>query len=108
MLERDVMQLAEMCGQLVVAGFSGTSLPSRFERALRDGARGGAILFRRNVTPDLWELASLTRAIRDAGAAIAPPFVAVDQEGGRVARLGPPALRLPPMRRLAAGADVDL
>ncbi len=89
-----------------MGGFSGSTLPPRFEKALRAGERGGAILFKRNVTPDLWDLAELTRAIREASPE--PPLVAVDQEGGRVARLGPPALRVPPMRRLADTNDEAL
>lgn len=34
-----------------------------------------------------------------------PPWLCVDQEGGRVARLGPPVLALPPMAKLAAIDD---
>jgi beta-N-acetylhexosaminidase len=44
----------------------------------------------------------------ESAPAESPPLVAVDQEGGRVARLGPPVLTLPPMRRLAALGDAQL
>ena len=44
------------------------------------------------------QIADAADAARDA----APPLVGIDQEGGRVARLGPPALVVPPMRALAA------
>jgi beta-N-acetylhexosaminidase len=37
-----------------------------------------------------------------------PPFLCVDQEGGRVARLGSPVLQLPPMAKLAAIDDPAL
>src|SRR6266478_3600954 len=37
-----------------------------------------------------------------------PPCIGVDQEGGRVARLPPPALKLPPMRELASFGDLEL
>ncbi len=70
--------------------------------ALRRGALGGLIVFRRNVP----SLAGWTRALHEAlseaqmGPLSAPPLVAVDQEGGRVQRLGPPVLQLPPARVL--------
>jgi beta-N-acetylhexosaminidase len=35
-------------------------------------------------------------------------LVGIDQEGGRVARLGAPLLRVPPMRTLASWGDVEL
>lgn len=100
--------LAVTCGQLVIGGFHGTSLPASFARALADGARGGAILFKRNLTGDVLAVASLTRAIADAAPRDFPPLVAVDQEGGRVARLGAPVIALPPMAALAATGDVAL
>jgi len=99
--------IAITCGQLVVVGFAGTSLPSRLARALAEGTRGGAVVFRRNVPDDVLGVAELTRALRDASPADAPPLITVDQEGGRVARLGPPAMALPPMRHLGASTAVD-
>lgn len=99
------MTLSQMCGQLIVGGFDGGALPERYRTALREGRRGGAILFRRNV-PDLEQTAALCRAIAEASEE--PPFIGVDQEGGRVTRLPAPFLTLPPMRRLAASGDADL
>ena len=100
------MELSKLCGQLVVGGFSGTSLTPSFERALRAGERGGAILFKRNLGGGLDEVLALTASI--VAASGEPPILAVDQEGGRVARFGPPALRVPPMRRLTAIGDPEL
>jgi beta-N-acetylhexosaminidase len=85
---------------LIVGGFRGTRLPTNFARALSAGERGGAILFRRNLVPDdALAVHALTQTI--SATAPEPPIVAVDQEGGRVARLGPPVLRLPPAAKLA-------
>ncbi len=92
-------------GQLIIGGFDGSSLPESFERALRGGRRGGAILFKRNVGGGPTQVAALTRAIRSA---TERAFVAVDQEGGRVARLGAPLLVVPPMRTVASWGDVAL
>lgn len=99
------MTLSELCGHLIVGGFDGPSLPERYARALREGRRGGAILFRRNL-PDVDAAAELCQAIARASAL--PPFIGVDQEGGRVTRLPAPFLTLPPMRELAALGDVEL
>jgi beta-N-acetylhexosaminidase len=100
--------LAVTCGQLVVGGFHGVALPASFARALADGTRGGAILFKRNVTSDVLDVVALTSDIARAGRPELPLLVGVDQEGGRVARLGAPVLGLPPMATLAAIGDVDL
>ena len=95
---------ARLCGQLVMGGFEGTELPSSYERALRDGRRCGAVLFRRNVL-ELDQVAALNRRICDASDG---PLIAVDQEGGRVARLKAPFIELPPMRKFGEAADLEL
>jgi beta-N-acetylhexosaminidase len=97
--------IEELCGQLVVGGFEGTALPESFAEALARGQRAGVILFKRN----LGEVEQLTELLSGVIASAArPPFVAVDQEGGRVVRLGAPFTVLPPMRVLGAIDDVDL
>ncbi len=58
----------------------------------------GYIPFKRNVTSPSETRDRFARVLR-AGAQ-RPPLVAIDQEGGRVARLGPPTLALPPARAL--------
>jgi beta-N-acetylhexosaminidase len=92
-----------------MGGFDGLELTASYSDALARGERCGAILFKRNVH-ELQQVARLNQAIVAACGAAggAPPLIAVDQEGGRVARLGPPFLRLPPMRRLAQRDDLDL
>jgi beta-N-acetylhexosaminidase len=102
------------CGQLVVGGFPGMTLPASYAKALAQGRRGGAVLFKPNVSADLAQVAALNASIRDAALhapalpktrAPSAPLVAVDQEGGRVERLKAPVLELPPMRELAAMTD---
>jgi beta-N-acetylhexosaminidase len=85
-----------------MVGFPGLTLDDGI-KSLTDDGIFGAILFKRNVgTPE--ELAQLTRALK---AHAGRPFaLAVDQEGGRVARLrGAPFTALPPMRELAKSKD---
>ena len=101
------LEVPKLCGQLVVGGFDGTSLPATFARALREGRRGGAILFRRNL-PDVSTARGLCAEIAEAGGRDLPPFIGVDEEGGRVRRLPAPVLRLPPMRALGAHGDLGL
>ncbi|MBI4955877.1 MAG: beta-N-acetylhexosaminidase [Myxococcales bacterium] len=91
------LSLPELCGQLIVGGFEGTELPESFRRALAAGQRGGAILFRRNLK-DVSQVQALCRSIAAAAPKTLPPFIGVDQEGGRVVRLPEPCLALPPMR----------
>jgi beta-N-acetylhexosaminidase len=96
------------CGQFVIGGFSGTSLPPRFARALSEGRRGGAILFKRNLEGGPAHVAALIRSITATRPGPDYPLVGVDQEGGRVARLGAPLLQVPAMRTVASWGDVAL
>lgn len=73
-----------------IFGCSGTALTPREAAFFRDADPFGFILFARNVdTPE--RLERLTGALRDSVGRDAP--VLIDQEGGRVARLGPPHWR---------------
>lgn len=105
-----VGSLSVLCGQLLVVGLEGQELTAPERRALSAGERGGVVLFRRNIAREggLSPVARLNAQVRDAAPADLPPLVAVDQEGGRVMRLGPPAMQLPPMRRIGDLDDDDL
>lgn len=101
------LELPRLCGQLLIGGFDTPELPERFATSLREGRRGGAILFRRNL-PDILASAKLCEAIVAASPKDLPPFLGVDQEGGRVTRLPAPFLTLPPMRALGELNDLAL
>lgn len=93
------------CAGLFMIGFDGTDAPASALKLVDDGVYG-AILFKRNVsTPP--QVAALIRALKSHAGR---PFVlAVDQEGGRVARLrGAPFTALPPMREVGRSADAAL
>jgi beta-N-acetylhexosaminidase len=110
------MSIASICGPILIGGFPGATLPPGFARALSERRRGGVILFKPNVAPNeapnetpnetewLPAMAALTRAVRAASPE--PPFVGIDQEGGRVARLRAPLLEVPPMSTVASWGDV--
>jgi beta-N-acetylhexosaminidase len=101
------LSLPILCGQIIVGGFDGFELPERFADSLRQGFRGGAILFKRNVQ-DLASTHALCSALNDVCPPELPPFIAVDQEGGRVARLRGWFPALPPMRLLGRTEDFYL
>lgn len=97
----------QAAGQVLIAGFGAGPVPESLAGLARAGELGGFILFKRNVGT-LAEVAELNHRLRALCPADLPPWIAVDQEGGRVARLGAPVLKLPPMRRLGTLNDVAL
>lgn len=98
--------LRKQIGQLLIAGFRGTSTPAELRALAADFGLGGTILFARNIQEPAqvaelsFELARLTPAL--------PGWVSVDQEGGRVARLKAPFTEWPPMATLGRSGDTTL
>jgi len=80
-------------------GFEGKSLPAELSRWLAGGQVGGVVLFSRNIESPA-QVLDLCREVRSAAGRGNPlPLIAVDQEGGRVARLkDPPFTGFPPAR----------
>jgi beta-N-acetylhexosaminidase len=76
-----------MAPRAFISGLSGLTLTAEERAFLREARPWGVILFKRNIQ-DKTQVADLVREARDAVGANAP--VLVDQEGGRVQRLGPP------------------
>ncbi len=76
-----------MSARAFITGLSGAAITSDERAFLRDSAPWGLILFKRNID-EPGQVRRLVAEFRDAVAADAP--VLVDQEGGRVQRLGPP------------------
>jgi beta-N-acetylhexosaminidase len=80
-------------------GFEGKTLPAALSRWLARGEAGGVVLYSRNIENPA-QVRALCREIRSAAGRANPlPLIAVDQEGGRVARFkDPPFTRFPPAR----------
>jgi beta-N-acetylhexosaminidase len=76
-----------MAARAFISGLANTSLSSAERAFLRDADPWGIILFKRNIE-DPQQVRCLTGAIREALGRDAP--ILVDQEGGRIQRLGPP------------------
>lgn len=97
----------QLAGQLLVVGIPGPELPVEIRDQLRNRALGGIILFARNL-PDLKGAQRLCSEIAEACPTPWPPFVGIDQEGGRVARLRQGVTPVPPMRVLGQLDDPAL
>jgi len=93
-------------GQLVMLGFDGIAIPPELRSFAREFDLGGTVLFKRNVesAEQVAELAFEASRLCEA----VPAWVAVDQEGGRVARLRRPFTEWPPMAALGRSGDEAL
>jgi len=86
----------QLAGQRLMAGFDGTTLNADLKFLIKRLRAGGIILFSRNLeTPD--QIKHLCDEIQNyARLCQQPPlFIAVDQEGGQVARLKEPFTQFP-------------
>ncbi|MCF6291506.1 MAG: beta-N-acetylhexosaminidase [Desulfobacterales bacterium] len=92
-------------GRFFMAGLPGITVDDSTRRLIREYRVNNFILFRRNVH-DQGQLAALTAELRriclDQG--LAPPLIAIDQEGGSVTRLPPPFTQFADARELAESA----
>ena len=109
------MDLDHLAGAVVVARWSGTD-PAAAAALVADEHLAGVILMGDNIARDeaglvrLDQVRAVSAAVQDAAARDGRPWpavVSVDQEGGRVARIGAPVTELPPLMALgAAGEDL--
>ncbi|RJP30782.1 MAG: hypothetical protein C4536_09275 [Actinobacteria bacterium] len=83
------LSLEQKVGQLFLFGFEGTAVTPEIEQWFNEVHPGGVILFAKNIT-DAAQLERLTRDLQDLAAADTglPLFIAVDQEGGEIVRIG--------------------
>jgi beta-N-acetylhexosaminidase len=98
----------KLAGQRLMAGFEGKDFDRDLQGLIADLRVGGLILFKRNVESPQ-QLADLCRSAQDWAreCGLPPLFVAIDQEGGQVARLGPPFTQFagnPALRDVTAAA----
>jgi beta-N-acetylhexosaminidase len=92
----DLRELDRKIGRLFMSGIPGTALDADTEGLIRQYCLGGVILFRRNIK-DPVQLTTLCNDLQNAAMGYhgIPLFLAVDQEGGRVARLKEPFTLFP-------------
>ncbi|MBV9233460.1 MAG: hypothetical protein JO030_05405 [Candidatus Eremiobacteraeota bacterium] len=94
----DYLQLARDC---IATGFHGSEIDPALPRF------GGYVFFAENGTSPQ-ELRALTDALRVREERTLPPVLAIDQEGGRVARLRDGVEPMPPLMALGAAGNIDL
>jgi beta-N-acetylhexosaminidase len=93
-------------GQLLIGSLAGPTITPEVRSLAREFSLGGVTLFSRNIeAPE--QVAELSIDVQ-ALAADLPLWIAVDQEGGRVARLRKPFTEWPPMAVLGRSGSVDL
>lgn len=87
---------AQIAGQKLMLGFDGTELTENLKHFIKDFRLGGVILFKRNIESPK-QLAALCESIQEYAAkqGLVPLFIAIDQEGGTVSRLGHPFSQFP-------------
>lgn len=101
------LSLPTKVGQLFVAGFDGTAPTTEIEALVAERSLGGVIYFGRNIESPA-QLRALSQTLQGFVPNDVPPLsVAIDQEGGRVARL-PWGTELPSAMALGATDDSGL
>lgn len=98
--------MRSLLGQQVMIGISGLALTADEKKFIVDRQIGGITLFGRNVQEpkQIWELCKEIQSLRHQTKDKIPLFIAIDMEGGRVARLKAPFTQWPPVRKLG---DID-
>jgi beta-N-acetylhexosaminidase len=99
--------LRHQIGQLLMAGFNGPALPTEIDAIAREFSLGGIVFFARNVEEPA-QVAEVARRASELVAEGLPPWISVDQEGGRVARFKKGFTLWPPMATLGRSGDVTL
>jgi len=92
----DLSEITQKIGRLFIGGIPGPELDTNTIRLIKNYHLGGIILFSRNIEDPI-QLARLCRDIQKVAMANSgyPLFLAIDQEGGRVARLKQPFSQFP-------------
>lgn len=96
----------QLAGQRLMVGFDGTGLDEYLKYLIGHIKAGGLILFAANLeTPD--QIKALCTAVQDYAKQCGQPplFIAIDQEGGSVARLKPPFTQFPGNPHMRHEAD---
>ena len=96
MIHMKNLTLQQKAGQRLMVGFDGTELNEDLKFLVDALHVGGIILFKRNIdTPD--QVAHLCSSVQEYARScnLPPLFIAIDQEGGKVARLSPPFTQFP-------------
>jgi beta-N-acetylhexosaminidase len=98
--------LRQKIGQVFLVGCRGEALTPEERLTFEQCSFGGFILFGHNCCEPR-QILSLCRSLWQCASA-EPPFIAIDQEGGRVHRLPPPFTQFPAAAAIGARNDPNL
>ncbi|MDQ2679612.1 MAG: beta-N-acetylhexosaminidase [Candidatus Eremiobacteraeota bacterium] len=101
------MDIRKLAGGVLCVGFDGVAVDERLSAELRELMPGGVALFGRNIV-SFEQTRALCVQLRALFGVEPPPIIAVDQEGGRVARLTDGVAAIPAMMALGATGDCSL
>ena len=92
----DLTEITQKIGRLFIGGIPGPELDTNTTKLIKNYHLGGIIFFSRNIENPI-QLTRLCRDIQKVAIESSgyPLFLAIDQEGGRVARLKPPFHQFP-------------
>jgi len=100
-----VQLLKEKIAQMLMVGCHGATLSRDEQLAFEEYAFGGFILFKQNCrSPE--QISDLCRSLWNTAADEAP-FLAIDQEGGRVHRLPEPFTRFPSAAQIGGSGNTE-
>ena len=96
----------QLAGQRLMVGFDGTTLTADLQYYIERLKIGGIILFSRNLETEV-QIKQLCDAVQNHARMCGQPplFIAVDQEGGQVARLKEPFTQFPGNPHMKSEAD---
>jgi len=104
------LSLEQQVGQVMMVGFDGTTLAPELRQLISDLHIGGIVLFERNIESPS-QVAQLTQDLQALARDNSDPglLIAIDQEGGVVARLKEPRgfTEFPGAMAIAATGDVE-
>ena len=100
-----VGELESKIGQMLMVGLAGYELTTAELNICQSHNFGGFILFSRNCC-EAAQIHSLCRSLCQVTDDI--PFIAIDEEGGRVHRLPPPFTHFPPAAQIGKTGSLDL
>jgi beta-N-acetylhexosaminidase len=98
--------LREKVGQMFLVGCQGEALTDNEQLLFAEYQFGGVVLFKRNCAEPT-QLLALCQSLWESAVA-APPFIAIDQEGGSVHRLAAPFTHFPAAARIGEKGSIEL
>ena len=104
----DLSEITQKIGRLFIGGIPGPELDTDTINLIKNYHLGGIILFKRNIKDPI-QLARLCKGIQRVSMENSgiPLFLAIDQEGGRVARLKEPFTQFPGNAAIGESPDPE-